>query len=80
MYLVLHGIYVKKADQPEAVLRDASYLCVLVQFLAVGGSNIHDDDKICVVELQAVTNQISKLHSSKSAHAGTKSRVFSKID
>jgi hypothetical protein len=34
MYLVLHGIYLKKADQLEVVLRDASNLCVLVQFLA----------------------------------------------
>jgi ferredoxin len=80
MFLVLHGIYLKNPDEPEALLRDVSNLCVLVEFLTTGGSNTHDYDEICVVELQAVTNKISKLHNSKSNHATKMSKVFSKID
>jgi hypothetical protein len=80
LYLVIHGIYFKNMKGPEAFLRDAGNLCVLVQFVGPGGAFMDGKSTVCVVELKAVTDKIARLHNVKSSTSGTMSKVFSQIE
>jgi hypothetical protein len=80
LYLVLHGIYFKNKNLPEVLLRDAGNLCVLVQFVGSGGAYLDGMDTVSVVDLQAVTDKIARLHNAKSSTSGTMSKVFSQIE
>jgi hypothetical protein len=80
LYLVLHGIYFKNVNAPEAYLRDAENLCVLVQFVGFGGAFVDGKETVFVVDFRAVTYKIARLHNAKSSNSGTMSKVFSQID
>jgi hypothetical protein len=80
LYLVIHGIYFKNMKGPEAFLRDAGNLCVLVQFVGPGGAFMDGKSTVCVVELKAVTDKIARLHNVKSSTSGTMCKVFSQIE
>jgi hypothetical protein len=61
MHLVSHGICFKNANEPDACLRDARNLCVLVQFVATAGVFVDGKDMLSVVDLKAVTDKIARL-------------------
>jgi hypothetical protein len=51
-----------------------------VQFVATAGVFVDGKDTLSVVDSKAVTDKIARLHSVKSASAGTLSKVFSQME